>query len=959
MAADSSFKKVIGAAGSGKKFPVMSLVRENPELAATIAKLIPDREIQRFDNSGNREPTPPNVHAFKQTSARTAQNSQDSKTVMQLLPDMELSAQILISSILSPKDMMSTELTYSIAEGLMSPEISSAMIARAKTYFEQDYKIKPLLPKMLRAILFEDGSYPVMVIPESSIDEVINGQRRVSFENLQDTINKDGSVKSKGLLGPAVKAQPTAQRQAAGLVMESLMDYAMPQEVDGTVTLESAMKRKVETFLSVTDNFDLLKIPQVNQKIREQRIIDAVGSRALESMAPALTKMPPKQLNDREMAGLVYKDRTFNYKPITTLKTQEQLNRRTVGNPLVMHVAPESVIPVYVPGCPEQQVGFFLLIDADGHPVAMNQNADYYQELSSRLNSNGSFPSAMLTRVKSQMSGFDINNRDHLDYTARAYGDMVEQDLLARLRNGVYGNGVALAKKEEIYRIMFARALAKQHTQLLFVPVELMTYFAFRYTDDGIGKSLMEDMKILNSLRSMLMFANVMASVKNSIGRTNVKLKLDESDPNPQKSIEIMMHETIRSRQQYFPLGVNSPTDLTDWLQRAGFEFVYEGHPGLPDVQVEFGQKNDNYNKPDSELEENLRKRAIMSVGLSPETVDNSFNAEFATSVVTNNILLSKRVMTIQEQFCPLLADHLRKCMMNSEELVNDLREILLGNFDKLNLEETEHGKTIVEAVKAGPNNRNAKDQLDAAKRVAVDQFLSEFIMNFTVELPRPNSATLENQLTALETYTKALDAAFDSIISDRFFTTDTGGEIANQVNTMREVAKAYYVRQWMAENGVLPELAHLTNVGQDGKPTLDVFDIQKNHLESLTKTFTQFMVNIEKVKNASNTVMDAHGGVNEESTTSSSGDGGEGGDGGDGGGGGDDFNFDMGGGGGDDPFNVDANGGNKGGGDDQGTGDNQDGGAQSDTDQGTKGTEDEQAKPEDDGKGTEEEKPE
>jgi hypothetical protein len=867
--AKDTLKKVIGAANSGKRFPVMSLVRSDPELAATISKLIPDRVNARFDNSGNRDLTPPNVHAFKELSERTGQNAADAETVMQLLPEMELSAQILVSSILSPKDMTTTELTYSVSEGLMAPEVSAAMIARAKTYFEQDYKIKPLLPKMLRDILFRAGSYPVIVVPESSIDEVINGQKQVSMEAFSDTLHSDGSIKSLGLLGPAVKKTPTAERKKPGLSMEAFSAFQPNDQVDGAITLESAFQKPVETFLTVTDNFNLLKIPHINQKIREQRILQAVGSKALESMSYSYgtqsptyavnnSAVPSKKLNDREMSALIYKDRQFNYKPISTLKTQEQLNRRTVGNPLIMHLPSESVIPVYVPGCPEQHVGFFVLIDADGHPVSRSENADYYQELSARLNSNGSFPSAMLNRVKQQMTGFDITNRDSLDYTAKAYGDMVEQDLLARLRNGVYGNGVELAKKDEVYRIMLARALAKQHTQLLFVPVELMTYFAFRYTGDGIGKSLLDDMKILNSLRSMLMFANVMASVKNSIGRTQVNLKLDESDPNPQKSIEIMMHEIIRSRQQYFPLGVNSPVDLTDWLQRAGFEFTHEGHPGLPDVKVEFTQKNDSNVKPDTELEESLRKRAIMATGLSPEVVDASFQAEFATSIVTNNILLSKRVMTIQDQFTPLLADHLRKCMMNSEQLMNDLRDLLISQWDKLNVEETDEGKQIIEAAKSGPGTSQHKAEIEMAKRRIVDQYLSEFIMNFNVELPRPNSVTLENQLVAMETYAKAIDAALDAYINETFFTSETGGDVANQVSMAKAAIKAYFLRQWMSENGVMTELSHLTNVGPDGKPMIDIMEIQRNHIEGLTKTLTKFMVDLQPVKDAADTVLQA-----------------------------------------------------------------------------------------------------
>lgn len=870
--AEDSFKKAIQAANSGQRFPVMSLVRNDPGMAAMLSKLVTDRETPRYDNAGNREPVLPNMGLFKTTSERTAQGIADAKTVMQILPDMELAASILVSSILSPKDMMTTELTYSIGEGLIAPDVSAAMIAKTKSYFEQVYKIDELLPDILRDVLFNTGSYAAAIIPENSIDEVINNNNRIGLEQLADAFNHDGSLKSLGLLGPVIKSHPTPMKSNVGLSMEAMNSYVPDTKVDGTITLESAFQLKVETFTSVTDNINLLKIPRINQKIREQRIINSIRSKALESFSPlasVATGSANRKLNDREITNILYKERQFSYKPITSLKTQEQLNRHTVGNPLVMHLPSESVIPVYVPGSPEVQVGFFVLIDEHGNPVSRAQNVDYYNELSNRLNSNGSFPSAMLNKVRGMMEGFDYRNKESIDFTARAYGTMIEQDLLARLRNGIYGNGVALAKKEEVYRIMLARALAKQHTQLLFVPVELMTYFAFRFNEDGIGKSLMDDMKILNSLRSMLTFANVMASLRNSIGRTNVNVKLDETDPNPQKSIEIAMHEIMRSRQQYFPLGMNSPTDITDWLQRAGFEFTWEGHAGLPDVKIDFNEKNSNYVKPDSDLEESLRKRAIMAVGLSPETVDATFQAEFATSVVTNNILLSKRVMQIQGQFTPLLSEHLRKWMMNSENLVKELREILENNFDKLKptQNETDDAKKKVVVIDQSTGEENP----ELLKGQIVNQFLNEFIMSFEVSLPAPNSATLENQLAALETYTKALDQTLDAYLSDRFFTSDVGGDVANQVSTIKEVLKAYFVRQWLAENGVMTELSNLTNVDQDGKPAVDVWDIQQSHLENLTKTLTKFMFGLNKIKEASNTIMDSIGGAGEAPASSSS----------------------------------------------------------------------------------------
>jgi hypothetical protein len=872
----SGYQKAIELAGSGKKFPVMQLVREDPTMAATLAKLIPSQHPVEYGDEGNRKPAQPNLYSFRNAAEQTAQNVNDAETVLQLLPDMELAQQILVSSVGSPKDMMSLELTYTAPEGLMAPDVSSAMMDRYRQHFEQVHKIKPLIPKILRDMLFQTGSYGLAVIPENSVDEVINGQVKLSMEQLDEHIFPDGTVKPIGLLGPSSRRMPTEESShRPGLAAEAFQDYTGNIEKGiGDVRFEHSFEKALESadvFLTVTDNPTALKIPQINAKIREQRILSSWGTRAMESIGMT-DKNPLHAMSDRELTGALYRNRKYGYQPVTSLKTQDQLDRRTVGNPMVMHIPSESIIPVHVPGTPQNQIGFFILLDEDGHPVVRQAITDHYQQMAQRMSTSGNFPSAMLTKVKTQMQGFDIYNRDHLDYSARVYGDMVEQDLLARLRNGAYGNSVEIGKSEEIYRIMFARALARQHTQLLFIPAEFMTYFALRFNQDGIGESLLDEMKILNSLRTMLLFANVMAGIKNSIGRTNVKVKFDEDDANPEKTLETTIHEVIRSRQNFLPLGVNSPAEVMDFITRAGYEFTYEGHPGMPDVSIDFTEKNSQYTKPDTELEDNLRKRAIMKTGVPPETIDAAYQPELATSVVTNNILLSKRVMQIQDEFHPQLAQHMRQHAMNSQELMDDLKVILRENFAKLQLSNDDkadarnaergteapgvsymrNGIPIVDEKKP-EGVTDMKGLTEDQKEYVINQVLIDFVMNITVSLPRPNSTTLENQLTALKAYSDALDVTLEAWISDQFFTPDTGGDVAEKINTMKAVAKAYFMRQWMSENGMLTELGQLTTTDEDGKPVIDVFKMQADHIETLTKTFNEFFKNLVPITNKEN----------------------------------------------------------------------------------------------------------
>lgn len=909
----SVFKKVIALQDSGKSYPALKMVRQDPGLAAVISKMVRAPTPPTYDQVGNRSIENPQMFQLRDAAERTARSQNDAETVLQTLPDIELAIQVLTSLVLSPSDMETIETNFTAPEGLLPADLAASCIGRVREHFERSYRIKPLLPRMLRDIMFITGSYPVAVIPENSIDEMINGRQRLSMEALGEYVSRDGEMYPIGLLGPVNNKKPTALQSSFRVALESLDPVTPVAATDGKITMEGEFGKPVDTFLSVTDNPSIFKIPRINQRIREERIMSAMGVRAYRDLGIAEQKAlsleadqayadrpaymrkggqnttTETKLNDREMSRLIYKNRNYNYTPVTALKTQEQLNRYAVGNPLILHLPSESVIPVYVPGCVEQQIGFFVLLDQDGNPLARGPDVDYYSQLTARMNTGGSFPSAMLQKVKSNMNGWDCNDRNHLDYAARVYADMVEQDLLARLRNGVYGNGVALARREEIYRLMLARTLSQKHTQLLFVPIELMTYFAFKFNADGIGKTWLEDLKIVNSLRAMVTFANVMAGIKNSIGRTEVKIQLDPTDPDPQKTIERVQHEVVRSRQQAFPVGTNSPMDITDWLARAGFEFTVEGHPGLPDMKVDFGEKNSSYTKPDTDLEELLRKRSIMGLGLSPETIDATYQPEFATSVVTNNILLSKRVIQIQDDFTPHLSDHCRKVAMNTEDLMNDLRQILLDGYSKI---ERQISRQQAEERKDLQPTDGQEPLAGLNKDIVVQRILHSFITGFDVTLPRPNSVTLDNQMVAFDKYNEALDKSLDAYVSDAFLTQDSIGNNANLISTVKAAIKARYQRRWLAENGCMTELAELTTKDEEGQPMFNLMKEMTDHTNNLNDTLGDYLKDVHIVVKSNNIINKKMGDDLEATEVPVETSGGS-----DFGGGSDDFSLDMGGG--------------------------------------------------------------
>lgn len=802
-----------------RTFARLGFIRNSPEMAAILNKFVGETQQVGREADGSRRAAAPSDFIMGKLSAAISQNVTDAHSVFQVLPDMELARQILVSSILSPKDLVTTEVNYSVPDCPLSNELAAPMLDVVREHFEKRYKIKQLLPTILSDALFMTGSYPIAVLPENVIDESINSPTRVSMEAISLELDSDHRPRELGLLGSPVKAG-----DGSGTSAFSLENYAEvkvnavngPRELSNSVGGEGADFFKC---ISVTDNFNVLKMPMLHEKLIEDRIQDVLTLRRV-GMEAHRDKYQDQSLN-RELETSLYRPRRYAYTPLLTVKTQDQIARGTIGHPLVMKLASEAVIPVHVPSNPEEHIGYFVLVDETGNPINSARRSDYYNQMQSNYTmQQQNLSTQLLSSARAGQYGLSYDKIQEMDEAIRVYTTIVENDLLTRLRNGVYGKSVEISRPSEVYRIMFARALSKMHTQVLYIPAALMTYFAFDYDEHGIGRSLIEDSKILASIRSVLLFSNTMASIKNSIGRVGVKIGLDPADPNPTETVEQMLHQYAQNRQASYPLGVNNPRDIVSYLQNAGVDVAVTGHPAYPETTFDVESKQNNYTKPDTELEESMKKRHIMSMGLAPETVDLSMGADFATSVVTSNLLLAKRVLMFQGQFCEKLSDFVRKYTLNSGKLMDELREIVNTNIDKLD---------------------------ENTKRYGVDRIIRDFVSYIETALPAPDSVTLENQMKAFETYKGALQTAIDAYISTDFMEGTTLGELGGSVEVTRKALEAYFLRVWLAENNVLPELAAIVMVDEDGNPGLDLLEENEAHIEGLARSLEKFMTFIKE----------------------------------------------------------------------------------------------------------------
>ena len=834
---DNVIRALIEAKNSGKKVAAIDFVAKNPEIPAVLSKLVSSNYPIQHDNRGNRKIDQVDQSTMAEASAEISKSSKDASLMMELFPEMELASQILISSIISPKDMNSTELNYTVPNNLKVAPLTASLLSIIREHFEKTYKIEPLLPKILEDTLFGSGSYAIAVIPENSVDDLINGDSPVSLEAIKQYANDEGTFKSIGILGDPFKAP------SDNISLESAFNNRGKRTVDEEkrkvfIKDELTKKNIAIEHLFITDNFDTLKFSKILEKTRKEQV-SLIVDRRNNAVSQSLESFQTSKLNDLQLSGLFYKNKYSGYKNVVKVKTDSEIKRGMIGEPLILKLPSESVIPVYTPGNEEKHVGYFVLLDGEGNPLSKNSTAIQEGDLRSRLGMNNDMSSYILNKAA---KNFNTDcSKVTFRQASKVYADIIEADLLARLRNGIVGPVVTIGKNEEIYRIMLARSLMKQNTQILYIPLDLVTYFAIKYNDYGVGVSLLDKMRNLNSLRAMLLFAKTIAQIKNSIGRTKVNIKIDPEDPNPQKTIETAMHEIARTRQQGFPLGINSAGDLVDWVQKAGIEYGFEGHPGLPDVALEFTEHATNYTEPSSDLSEELRKNAIMATGLSPETVDNGFASEFATTVVANNILLSKRVKKIQEIFVPQVTDHCRKVIFNNAYVFDQIKTTIKENLDKITKEDTKD--EIILAYK------------DDNQELLIHLLALEFVSNFEVSLSEPDTVSLKNQMEAFMIHEEALDKAISYYIStDILPAALTGEEASQRVDEIKGIVKAYFMRQWMNNNHVLPELADMVSTDDSGEPYIDLANMHKDHINNMTKSIVGLLRKTVPVGQAADT---------------------------------------------------------------------------------------------------------
>ena len=784
---------------------IPSIIRKDPVTATILSKLTAT-EI--------RTPVPSTVGMLNipTISASTHDKIKNNEDILKLFPDVEICIQILVSSIISPNDMTLSKINLEAPSLKLPPAIKSSIMEAIESHIVKNYDYVNKLPQILRETLFTKGAYIEAVIPEASLDDIISQTDKEPGPGLTIEEYYAGKTPIKGYLGG----------NNLNITIESNVITKIPYEPNKQSVLSFSEE---DLGVVITDNY---------QDIRMYgKTMDNVHKEVNKKLSTETGSFMHAHINNQELDTFFRDVNTFTQQEYVEIKEPSDATRKSIGSPLIFKMPVEAVIPVHVINDPSKHLGYFMIVNEHGIPLT-NFSSSFTKIWSDTdtITTQSSF----IQKTKNAMYGVGGGDTK-LENLEELYGSLVDSIIRKKLESGMYGELADIKENADIYRVMFFRALKAQRTKLVFIPAELVTYYAFEYRENGTGKSLMEKNAVLYSLRAILLYARTMAAIKNTTNMTEISVNLDEHDTDPERTREMVISEVLKSRQNMLPIGngrlMLKAEELADWTHKAGMRFKFQ-HPGLPEMDISSSTDNLNVSQPDDELERTIREYIFNTYGLTPEIVESGIDSDFATTVMSKNILTAKRITRLQEMFNDMLTKNIRKILRNDITLAETIENIINNNKGE-----------IAKFVK-----KTSDGDITSIPKKELNTYITNIFINETMFfLPAPQATNAAQSKEALESFEEMANKVCEIFFNAEILPEDLYGVIGTKMETFKNMFKASLVMNYIQENNYLPKITDFLSTDDAGKPIFEPLEHYEAFANRIEEAATKFLKNRTKGK--------------------------------------------------------------------------------------------------------------
>ena len=646
------------------------------------------------------------IHPFVQDGIQRARDAQD---IYRILPDLGYAASLGTASILSTDDLLTVALIYTANTQKLSLEMRSRLASKLENAMTNHVKLNDRLFDIVYNMRYVYGSWPIAILPEASINDLINGDiAKIGTEHYTGTLN----FTTYGLLG-----DPEGTR-AAGVesyftrhnVVKSNQGFTADFDVKldlGQTSLDVPVK------ISLTDNFQLLRLP----KIKRRRDSNFVQSAILGNEAFQIARDPGyyERIEEEKPDIDLFASKTFRYQHMVAIKAANMTSRASVDRPTLIELPPAACAPVHSPGTFNEIIGVLVAIDELGHPISENNH--YTTVISNYVRKN-----VTSDNIDAVAKGMGVAKNRVYDWTERRLAemtrDLVTTKFINSMKNGNYGHdNIKLACTDAFIKTMLAASLGEKRTQLLFIPVEQIAYFATDFDENGFGRSIIESTKILASMRVGSKFAALHASINNARSITTATIELDPDDRDPEARIEKARNDLATSLNQPIPLN-GSADDWNKHMANKGFVLNVRGNEHYPSTNVEITTETSRYEYPDSEQEEKNARDMYTAFGVNPAAILDASPIETATQVTVKDLQAAKVCMTEQGRLAPLLTHFVKSYAYSDPLLLDELaKEAEAVMYDRINAKRVNAARVLEK--EAQDKEREEKEAAEAAKEEA------------------------------------------------------------------------------------------------------------------------------------------------------------------------------------------------------------------------------------------------
>jgi len=709
---------------------------------------------------------------FESIAKATMGKIEEATAIKELLPDVVLAEEIIVSTTLSPKDSTPAQLEVMLDRNAPGG-IAEAIVKHLTT----EYDLESKFPDIIGEALFSIGSFSLIALPVKSISNIIN-DNNITMESFSEShVDKIGDIQTGWL--PSKDISTDAGKIIADF--SKLINDKTPIDL-----------------IEISDNPIELLRPITTAVLNKKRDQDTMTSLGFENY----------DLTVKGSGDDVYLKRAA--KRVERLLIKEAEDVDTTLNPIVLNPPAESVIPVHVPGEPDNHVGYYLVTNASGEFVHTKRNKTQIAELNRQLEQLSKKNASDFNVITSSLSVNSISyntdkDKDKMSSTiSDAYYQILEERLQEATRSS-NGETLEVNCTEDIYRTMFTRQLARQKTRLIYVPATMLTYFAFNYDEMGRGVSLLEKTKVYAALRGMLMFSDIISGVENSIPGKKVNITLDADDPDQQKTVETAIAELLAMQSNVlsdFPL---TPADITSAIYRGNLDVEVDGGEVYPDTKLTMEHVERQRPKADGDLDERLRVLHYMGLGVPPEKMDRKLEGDFAEGLIQSDQIETKRVLTRQDVFCRQASSFIRQYILAGGPLLDTINKILDESKTKLTFDE------ILDSIK--------------------------------VKLPRPDTVIIEQQKQSFDNYSDLAELVVESYFNEESLGLALSGDYLEEgIEVVRSAVLDLLKRQYVKNQNILPELQELFIDGE--------YEIDKqlaDHAGKVTDVVHKLLIAIKK----------------------------------------------------------------------------------------------------------------